>query len=637
MSDPKKYSLYILSGLALVYAVSISFRCYVSGLPVLICMLIHWSWSSKYPYEESPRLATALFLILNLTYYVFSSSPILYPIFASYAWLSSLSIAVYRFQRIRKVFLPLAHVIQRKVAQIEESVALYIWPLLDFDGQGILALKGSTIELSTMSFNIKGIDLSYQVDEDTKIVAKLDNIKVRIGREVSIGEMYVNIKGDGYAVPELSFPPLSRRSTVSNASAGPMPDTVTSPDLATPNSSSSPNPQGKVPPKLPPRRPTASDLQNDDTPPGTSRVSEDTVRSTGSVSMHDPRFFYPEDDETNDSAMRDALAESAVQHSSDVSNPEYNEHDLKAAISASLQDEASKHATSKEASSIELHTIIERIPWYLKIVPGPLLTRLVLAPVIWLHPIKVSSIACTTTGKRLTNIMEASGFKKAHSNPEIFRLIRKIFVWLESDDISIILSDIVARPNVPLASDQDVRIDVHAKEPTMYKTTQVAEEILAKIDAVTMTFKLSIFLLPNHDDYIPSRPRSSVPLNLVFSLPGVFNRELLTIGAAFVKASTMLDLQRTAQSRTLPPGPLGNPQQFSFRSLGLAVKQAAGDLAKQKGVQWGIRDNEIAKWVSKFAKMMKWVKVDVGGTIEIPVDVLGIRREVARKREGAMA
>ena len=51
------------------------------------------------------------------------------------------------------------------------------------------------------------------------------------------------------------------------------------------------------------------------------------------------------------------------------------------------------------------------------------------------------------------------------------------------------------------------------------------------------------------------------------------------------------------------------------------MKQAAGDLAKQKGVQWGVRDKEIAKWVGKFAGLMRWINVDIGGQVHLPITI----------------
>lgn len=352
--------------------------------------------------------------------------------------------------------------------------------------------------------------------------------------------------------------------------------------------------------------------------------------------------------DSTDEALQAALDENSIHHAAslDVNQP-FDDTDTKAAIAASLEDQSNLYAAqASDEQTIHLSDILRRIPWWLKITPGPLVTRLILSVLAWSHPIKIVSVAATSTGKRITNLMESSGLKKAHPNQEIFRLIRKVFLWLEAGDISVILSDISVLPHIPISADNDINIEVRAREPTAYRKTYVnsaTEEVLAKIHGLKFSVKVPTFLLPNHESLIPKTPRSSIPFSVLLSLPGVFNRELLTIGAAFIKATTMMDLRHTAQNRPAPVLPslsaatVGGPgggspsDKFSFKSFGLAVKQAAGDLAKQKGVQWGVRDAELAKWTAKFAGLLKVMRVDVGTQGEIPLDLYKLRRQASTR------
>lgn len=708
-NSPNSAKALFLAATGLIYLYfTLSIRCLVSGLPLLVGLGVHWLMDSDNPIRESPRLLIWVFAFTNIAYWVFNSSYILYPIFSILVWTASLGISVYRYQVLRDCFEPFRRFVWSKLKTLEDKIAIYSWPLLDFDGQGILALSGTSLDISSMTLLIKGIDLSYALDENTKIVAKVGPVAVRLCRDISVAEIYINIVGDGNApIESPRFKPVIRTDTVSSsASVSSANDSIDEAKatslraLAPPHTSSVTSVDASIPPRLPPRLPprnnpgisstvnidreegrqededvklamkhsletsreynpsirehnpsstTSAELvaPQDAQYPGTIPLENSTTReslvssrsrASSSTQMDDPNYFFPKDDAEGDAEMQRALDESAIHHTTTAGEAEQNKSDAKAAMAASLQDQVNQDIRNKTSEAngtnrIELHTIIEQVPWWMKVTPGPLLTRLLLAPAAWLHPVKFSSIACTATGKRITNSMELAGFKKAHANQEIFRLIRKVFNWLQAGDISIILADIILRVHVPVASDHDVRIDLKAQEPTVYRHTGGKEEILAKIDALVLSLEVPLFLMPNHERYIPKTPRHCMPMHINLSLPGVFNRELLTIGAAFIKAGTMLDLQKTAQARTAPPMPTSG--QFSFKSFGLAVKQAAGDLAKQKGVQWGIRDTEIAKWVNKFAKLMRWVSVDVGGKIDLPIDVYRLRMNQQREAQKA--
>ncbi|CCG82494.1 protein of unknown function [Taphrina deformans PYCC 5710] len=693
----------ILAAVGLVYLYfTLSFRCLGAGLPVLIGLSLHWLMEHPALLKQTRSLLAA-FVFTNFTYWISSTSYILYPICASFIWSTILGISCYRFEVFRK---PLATVNQfgaRKVQEFENKVNNFRWPILDFDGKGILAFTGSTLDLSQMTFIISGIDFSFEVDQHTKIIARVETLGLRLARDVTVKEIYLNVRGDGTPPSEAkSFSTPVRTNTsasvasrtsvetsVSSTSVGsdhgsplrklpPLPPvTSDSPHLLglrsnTATSTSTPPP---LPPRLPPRKSSNASVSalpiNDyedtdeeadfkraveaslaDHPVSTSTTTKadhnpdhilatdpevgSTTNASPSRTASDSSFFHVGDD-TEDAGLRAALDESAIHHSSSIEDPDHNDFDMKAAIAASLEDQTAYHKKNMRERRIRLSELLAKIPWWLKITPGALVTRLILSPIIWLHPITVSSVAGTGTGKRITNLLETSGLKKAHPNQEIFKLIRKVFLWLESGDVSLVLNDITVRPHIPLSADHDVRIDVRAAEPTAYRNSNGTEEILAKIHAISASLSIPIFLLPNHEQFIPTSPRSSIPFSILLSMPGVFNRELLTIGAAFAKATTMMDLRHTAQSRPSPAFPSlhrasGGTSQFSFKSLGLAVKQAAGDLAKQKGVEWGVRDAEIAKWTAKLARLMSLVKVDVGGQGEIPVDLYKLRRAATSRR-----
>jgi hypothetical protein len=705
LSDPSRALLLAAAGLIYLYF-TLSFKCLCAGLPLLSALSIHWLMENPALLQHS-RLIICAFLFTNFTYWISSTSYVLYPICASTIWFTILGISCYRFEILKKPLNSVNHFGARKIQEFETKVNNFRWPILDFDGRGILAFTGSTLDLSQMSFNITGIDFSLEVDQHTKIIARIENFGLRLARDVTIKEIYLNVRGDGTPPSEAkSFSSPIRTSTSNSVTSETAPSSTSTgssqdsplrklPPLppSVQGTTGSPGPSisrstttTSVPPPLPPRLPPRKFSDESGTATSHSGTDEerDIKRAIEASLAHHPDFtavddgashnpesilaadaelssapaeasepassatpsrtttsdssFFHVGNDAEDEGLRATLNESAIHHSSSIDNPDRNDFDMKAAIAASLEDQTAHHKKNMRERRIRLSELLAKIPWWLKITPGPLVTRLILSPIIWLHPITVSSVAGTGTGKRITNLLETSGLKKAHPNQEIFKLIRKVFLWLESGDISIVLNDISIRPHIPLSADHDVRIDIKASEPTAYRNSNGTEEILAKIHAISASLAIPTFLLPNHERLIPPSPRSSIPFSVLLSMPGVFNRELLTIGAAFAKATTMMDLRQTAQSRPVPAFPslhrsAGGTSQFSFKSLGLAVKQAAGDLAKQKGVEWGVRDAEIAKWTAKLARLMSLVKVDVGGQGEIPVDLLKLRRAATLRRQ----
>lgn len=681
----------ILAACGLIYCYfAISLQWLFSGLPLLFGLILTWTFDSTY-LSESPRLLLSLFVGINLLYVISSTSYVLYPPFSISCWLISLSIATWRSPALRSKFQPIVDQYRRSSRKLEQKVAAYKWPVLDFDGKGMLSIGTSSIDIRSLSFKIGNVDLTFEVDDQTKILAKLDMVSIRLGRDIRIGELYCNIKGDGPPANELksfgsmisrepsslSLYPKRTSEDESRNSAAPSPPQGTmkrlpplSPAGITVASSTSTTPSKAVPPPpLPPRLPLRNVSNNSisslDSRPQTgdeeieqehirlamqasladadlSSSQQDNVFGPNSSNMRgssetirsslgdgdDGSLFFPENDEIDGAFMHAALDEGAISHRTEIANPHGSDSDLKAAMAASLEDQIP--TTNSAIHQIKLSVILSRIPWWLKINLGPLVTRIILSVLAWLHPLSIASIAATSTGKRLTNLMEMNGLKKAHPNQEIFRLIRKLFLWLEAGDISLTMRSISVQPHIPMAADNDISVVVKASQPTAYRNTSGTEEVLAKIDGLKGSFKIPTFLLPNHESYIPKSPRSTIPGSILLSLPGVFNRELLTIGAAFVKAVTMMDLRHTAQNRPPTTMPLtSHGGKFSFKTFGLAVKQAAGDLAKEKGVQWGVRDAELAKWTAKFARLMGVVKVDVGGAFDIPVDLMKLRRKAS--------
>ncbi|ORY83149.1 hypothetical protein BCR37DRAFT_296436 [Protomyces lactucae-debilis] len=640
----------LIAGLTLMYIYFASLKCLVSGLPVLtvfsIVQLLAFG-SGAY------RTVTLGAVALHVAYYLARPSSVLYLFFSLACWTSVVVLSLVYYPILRTRLRPARDYIKRKITKLEERIAHWEWPLLNLDEKGYLRLLGgASVDILDGSIVFTNVDFAYRVDAFTTVLAKLDTVRIRVGRDVALGELSVNLRGHGHTV-EMTQPRLKPVRTMSvdikadSRKLPPVDSEVSSRPIVLKKTGS------RTPPVLPPRRQVTEPIdQTEDlelqqaikeslaSAKNSSRVSlngdtaEPTRTSLEGRSEIDSELqsLYPEEDAESDAYFRKVLEDNAVKHKVDTTAPiGQGNLDAKAAFANQLKDkleETLRATEAKHSPQIRLRQLLNLIPWWLKLPPGPLLTRLILSPIIWLHPLKIKTVAVSGTGKRITNILERCGVSRAHPDPEIFRLVRKVIIWLERGDVSLILTDIQVNGYVPLARDPVATADIKASRPTAYRNTGGEEDLLAQLEAIQGTVQMPTYLLPNHEAYFPETPRCKLFYSVLLSMPAVFNKELLIIGAAFLKAITMIDMKQDAASR--PPPSVHLNGNFSLRGLGTSLRQAAGDIAKQKSVQWGVGSERLAKYVNKISKWMRTVHADVGGKGEIEFDLIKLRR----KRDG---
>ncbi|BFZ54328.1 hypothetical protein PYCC9005_001362 [Savitreella phatthalungensis] len=298
--------------------------------------------------------------------------------------------------------------------------------------------------------------------------------------------------------------------------------------------------------------------QNISRPPSIASLSEDSPRSSLD---EDPLAAAIEE------TMRQEQVPQIQRDSTSVKPP----------IALHTDSKASDSEPVAPTRSVLLSDLRNRLFSFLLVTPPPTLARFIMAAFCWLHPIVIVKLSCAAPGRRVTQAMEQAGFRRSHKDPEISRLIRKVFSWLEAGTLSIVLEDVRIVPGVPLSTREPVaaapegddlaaiwRPALTAGTSTAYRHSEAdSDEVLARLTGIKTIVSLPVWLLPLHDRLAPVNPdhyvKTRVVLEYLARLPGVFNTELLTIGAAFIKAATMLDIATGPRPRPAEDTPISSP------------------------------------------------------------------------------
>ena len=212
----------------------------------------------------------------------------------------------------------------------------------------------------------------------------------------------------------------------------------------------------------------------------------------------------------------------------------------------------------------------------------PFLLRLLLLPISYFHPVSISSITAAGSGQWLTSLLQEHIFKHyASQDAQIRRLERKISTWLAAANFSIQLCDVAGLGQVPLSAAYDIVTYLQFADIIAFRTVPESGMIreVARLGGADATFTIPSFLLPHHEHLIPAKPKTAdleeqveaveeadgmpktvqaekelekmqkdeteVSISVHASLPACFDQSLLNFVAALVKATKVIELEKT--------------------------------------------------------------------------------------------
>ena len=431
------------------------------------------------------------------------------------------------------------------------------------------------LDVRKLQCHFDSINTEVKIDDATTITASARRVRFELGRRLNIEEAIADVRGDGRTTAEYL---ASGDAAAAAASARPDTAPVTTTAATRPTalrSTTSPKVNRLPPPVLPARR-RAEAVQTEQSSDDLDQLEQQQLdRAIRESLLVSDKLDVPSGGESDAASIKSQIStfgDSTDDLQAEIERAAVEEQltipDL--ASSIGIPDPAPQHAEVVSTSSRDgfpyarattpppntpllSHPVLS---WLYHTIRGsPKLTRCLVASFAYLHPVKVERCTINTTGKRITHLLERIATRHEPLEAEVRHLLRKIYAWLELGDLAIIIEDASPRIFTSAAEDDSsrVKIAIDTGAFTAFRMRpghddDKTSEVMARLMGASLTIDLPP-RLGSLDEHETGDDR--VELEYLFRLPGLFNTELLTIGAYFIKAVILQDLIRSAQSEAV--------------------------------------------------------------------------------------
>ncbi|KFY45651.1 hypothetical protein V494_00849 [Pseudogymnoascus sp. VKM F-4513 (FW-928)] len=623
-------------------------RWLLSGAPILQFFILHGN-SRGYRVLPLTGLWT-MFTTLHLIYAIASTSWLLYWVFAALCYLSIFLTCIFQYQIVGEFVRKKFRFLLKQLHFIDDKVAFFHIPALeiDTDVDGLMVLRGVTFSITTLSFTVHGVEVGIKLSDDMELAIQTEKVTVSLFRRIEIGDCFANVKGGQY---EMTFGCIPGDTHDEDGDAVFVEDT---PLLRAASGKGSL--RGRSITKM------TKDLTDDNAP-------DDASIGSGLESMEK----LPLDNEGAAERYRNVLGfirdTSSVQeslahiHKLSKTPNRYTEKDcdsidanaLRAAICSELHQKPSvPHPPRK---SIKVTTLQNGLPPPVRKLLHrlPMLLRILLNLLSYFHPVKISSITATASGRWINMMLEKEVFKDYwEHDSEIRHLRERISLWLTDANFTVELGGINGLAQVPIMSSDDIICQLDLEDVMAYRTLPREANLnrVIQLGGADATFTVPSFLLPHHEHILPrissnkdkyelqtsindarSKPKkvqgeydleqadrdeANVKLSAHVRLPAVFDQELLDCAAALVKVTKVIEIES---------GPNAMETEVSgLRDFTKALNKTAKDGIKKAMVSGVVNDRWIARLVGKITKKLETAHGDVGYSTGIPVPLEGYRK-----------
>ncbi|KAH7342505.1 hypothetical protein BKA65DRAFT_504235 [Rhexocercosporidium sp. MPI-PUGE-AT-0058] len=637
-------------------------RWVLSGAPLLQFFILIGDSNG---YRVLPSIALwPVFSTFNLGYSICSTSWLLYGIFTALCYPTILLVCLFQFEMVGNVARRGLRALLKHLHFIDDKIAFFNIPALeiDTDVDGLMVLRGVTFSLSNLSFIVHGVEVGIKLSDDMELAIQTEEVTVRLFRGIEIGDCYANLKGgefemtfgglegnskdadgdsvfvegtpllnrasrdaDRRSIDELSVKdlPLKEVKMVEAMTDGNMPD-----DVSTTTGLKSIK-------KMTPDNEAASGryLQMLDFIKATSSIHEarEHVKALTEQTIDVERTF----DITDDNAIRAAVC-SHVHSKPSVPHP---------------PQKSVRVSTIKKSSPPYVKRFLHRLP---------MLLRLLLNPLSYFHPVHISSITATASGRWIDSMLVQKIFKEyAEQNSEISHLQQSISAWLSNANFAVELGGITGIAHVPFIPTYDIICHLVFSDVMAYRAlpTEVELKQVVRLGGADARFVVPSFLLPHHEHILPPPPlenekkthelersvesadgkpqeinaqhslsqslsdETNVSMSVHARLPACFDQELLDFTAALVKATKVVEMEK--ESSVMDEDVTG------IKDFGKALKGGLKEGVKRAVVDGVVNERWIAKMVGKITKKLEVARGEAGYSGDIPV-------KLAKYRTGLM-
>ena len=607
-------------------------RWMLSGAPILTFVLLLGASNGYRVLNAVPIVL--LIAILNLTYAVASTSWLLYGVFAFVTYPTIFFTCLCQFDFFARRFRYGLRRFIRQLHFVNESVALFDIPALeiDVDVDGLMVIRGMTISLSTMTVTAHGIEVGIKLAKDLEVAISTETVVVSLFRGIQISDCYANIKGD---LDEMTFGELDENDSGDEGGV-----VVESTPLLVAAGTRSRRPQYH-------RLASIAERKN----------MKDSAPKAGWKSI---RKLNPADQDANDEYDRllkyivdtNAIAtcRKTVAKAGDTIE---SDKDRRAAICSAMQSTPTvPHPPTRSIKVTTLQTLSSpRTRGFLHRLP--MLLRLLLNPIAYFHPVKISSITAGGSGRQAAHVLKAKLLKEySKDDRELRKLEKRILRWLVDANFVVELDDVTGAASVPVNTAYEILASLRFGDVLAYRTLekQVVQEEVLRLAGADATFEIPSFLLPHHEHILPAKlsdqerseleekvaqadgkphqmkatheleqadkDETNMRLSAHVQLPASCSQELLNFAATLVKASKIVEIEKDPE-----------PEQSShgIKEFGHAISKGMKSGVKHALVAGVINDKWIAKMVGKVVRHLEEAQGDLGWMGDIPIK-LGIYR-----------
>jgi hypothetical protein len=516
----------------------------------------------------------------------------------------------------------------RHVHFVNEHIALFDIPALeiDVDVEGLMVIRGMTISLSTLTVTAHGIEVGIKLAKDLEVAISTERVVVSLFRGIEISDCYANIKG---GLDEMTFGELDETDSGDEGAV-----VVESTPLLVAAGSRSRRPQY-------PRLTSIAERKN----------MKDSAPKAGWKSI---RKLNPADQDANDeyerllkyiadtnaiSTCRKAVAKKAGTLESDK--------DKRAAICSEMQSTPTvPHPPKRSIKVTTLQTLSSpRTRGFLHRLP--MLLRLLLNPIAYFHPVKISSITAGGSGRRAAHVLKTKLLKEySKDDRELRKLEKRILRWLADANFVVELDNVSGVASVPITTTYDILASLRFGDVLAYRALEqdVSLEEVLRLAGADATFEIPSYLLPHHEHLLPAKlsdqersemeekvaqadgkpnqtkaaheleqaeqDETNMRLSAHVQLPLTCSQELLNFSATLVKASKIVEIEKD---------PASEQSNHGFKEFGHAISKGMKDGVKHALVAGVINDKWIAKMVGKVVRHLEEAQGDIGWMGDIPI------------------
>lgn len=440
---------------------------------------------------------------LNLAYAVASTSWLLSSIFAAIAWPLATVLLLHQSPAAGLFARRRARALLRGFQLTHDQIALFNIPALEIDREvdGLMAIRGVTLSLSTLTVTAHGIEVGIKFSDDMELAMVVDTVKIRLFRSIDISDVYANIKGGKH---EMTFAHLDERSRDTSGHALMNDD---SPLLrAAAFAAYSARTEGKFP---------MTEVMTGGPAPADSTTKE---------ALHAIKHLSPDEKEAGeryDKAIENIAETSMIQVASVAvqahvaeENPEMDlEKDgkrlLRAAICSRLHTmptvphapkQSVRVTTLQNMSSPQTRRFLHRLP---------LLLRLLLAPIAALHPVRIASLTGGASGEWADSLLSEHVLSAGGgSEPGIRHVARRVRSWLADARFTLQVADIRGAASVPVRGDGEIRAAMAFGDFAAHRTVpeKAALAQVLRLGGADAAVSLPAYLLPHHEHLLPPYP-----------------------------------------------------------------------------------------------------------------------------------